>query len=120
MGNLYNRPSSGHSPLELRLKRVKQGLVTDRKVLHARLTRMYHFPLKNWFQSDPQRLAALCQAVPAIGRHMTFGQAAAILFDLRDTQQGRENMWLLYSPLLDIDRHMIKGNDGSAYYWGTR
>lgn len=119
MGNLYNRPSSGHSPLELRLKRVKQGLVTDRKVLHARLTRMYHFPLKNWFQSDPQRLAALCQAVPAIHSGMTFGQAAAVLFDLRNAQ-GRENMWLLYSPLLDIDRHMIKGNDGSAYYWGTR
>ena len=51
---------------------------------------------------------------------MTSGQAAEGLWKDRDTRTGMEGMWLLLSPLLDIDRYMVKHNDGGAFYWGAR
>lgn len=120
MKKRYNDPPSGRVPLERRLRRLKLGLVSDEKVLNARLSRMRSIPLTTWFEECPQQLEQLCGSVPAIRRHMTFGAAGAVLWDGRSTPQGLENMWLLLTPLLDIDRRMVKQNDGSACYWGTR
>ncbi len=115
-----NISTDGQPSLACRLERLKQGLAGDDRVLDARLARMRRFPLTQWFGEHPERLEELCRAVPAIREDMTFGAAAAALWDARNTAWASEHLWLLLAPLLDIDRHMIKENDGSACYWGAR
>ena len=106
--------------LEVRLDRLKHGLVSSSRVLDARLERMSSFPLTDWFGEHPERLEQLCRAFQYITRDMTFGQAADVLWSYRSTRRGIEGMWFLLSPLLDIDRYMVKHNDGGAFYWGAR
>lgn len=123
MSKQYNEKTQARPSLEERLGRLKKGLVSDRRVLDDRLDRMRHFPLIQWFGAHPERLEQLCRAFPAITKDMTFGKAASALWKDRKTdqwQQWQDNMWLLLSPLLDIDKYMIKLNDGGAFYWGAR
>ena len=117
MSKQYNGTSRVQPSMEERLDRLKKGLVSDR------LARMRNFPLTQWFGAHPERLEQLCRAFPAITKDMTFGKAASALWKDRKTdqwQQWQDNMWLLLSPLLGIDKYMIKLNDGGAFYWGAR
>lgn len=110
-------------PLDLRLARLKGGLVSDNRVVDAKLVRISGFPLTQWFGEYPERLEQLRRTLPEITEDMTFGQAAALLWRGRKTERWRQwqqNMWLLLAPLLDIDSRMVKRNDGGAVYWGSR
>lgn len=123
MSKQCNGAFMARPPLDVRLGRLKKGLVSDNRVVDAKLARISSFPLTRWFGAHPERLEQLCRALPEITEDMTFGQAAAVLWSGRKTEQWRQwqqNMWLLLAPLLDIDQHMIKLNDGGAVYWGSR
>lgn len=120
MKKQYDNPAAAQPSLEVRLDRLKKGLVSDSRVLDARLEQISGFPLTDWLGEHRERLAQLRRAFPDIGENMTFGQAADVLWKDRDTRKGIEGMWLLLSPLLDVDRYMVKHNDGGAFYWGAR
>ena len=113
-------PAAGGVPLELRLTRLRQGLVSDERVVDARLGRMADMPLSQWFGEDRERLEELCRTVPGIWPGMRFGQAAALLWRRRSRPHGLEDVWQLLRPLLEMDLQLIKQTDGSAYYWGAR
>ena len=120
MKKQYDNPAAARPSLEERLDRLKKGLVSDSRVLDARLEQISGFPLTAWLGEHRERLAQLRRAFPDIGENMTFGQTADVLWKYRDTRKGIEGMWLLLSPLLDVDRYMVKHNDGGAFYWGAR
>lgn len=123
MSKQCNEAFRARPPLDLRLARLKGGLVSDNRVVDAKLARISSFPLSRWFGDHPERLEQLRRTLPGITEDMTFGQAAALLWEGRKTERWRQwqqNMWLLLAPLLDIDQHMIKLNDGGAVYWGSR
>ncbi|WP_294549261.1 hypothetical protein [uncultured Pseudoflavonifractor sp.] len=120
MREQYNSAPAVRPSLEERLDRLKKGLVSDSMVLDARLEHMSSFPLADWFGEHRERLEQLSRAFPGITGDMTFGQAADVLWEHRDTRRGAEGMWLLLAPLLDADRYMVKHNDGGAFYWGAR
>ena len=120
MKKQYDNLTAARPSLEERLDRLKKGLVSDSRVLDARLEQISGFPLTDWLGEHRERLAQLRRAFPDIGENMTFGQAADVLWKYRDTRKGIEGMWLLLSPLLDVDRYMVKHNDGGAFYCGAR
>lgn len=120
MKKQYDNLQVARPSLEERLDRLKKGLVSDSRVLDARLEQIGGFPLTDWLGEHRERLAQLRRAFPDIAESMTFGQTADVLWKYRDTRKGIEGMWLLLSPLLDIDRYMVKHNDGGAFYWGAR
>lgn len=120
MKKQYDNLQAARPSLEERLDRLKKGLVSDSRVLDARLEQIGGFPLTDWLGEHRERLAQLRRAFPDIAESMTFGQAADVLWKYRDTRKGIEGMWLLLSPLLDVDRYMVKHNDGGAFYWGAR
>ena len=120
MREQYNSTPAVRPSLEERLDRLKKGLVSDSRVLDARLERISSFPLTEWLGEHLERLAQLRRVFPDLTESMTFGQAADVLWGYRDTQKGRQGMWLLLSPRLDIDRCMVKHHDGGAFYWGAR
>lgn len=120
MREQYNSTPAVRPSLEERLDRLKKGLVSDSRVLDVRLEHMSSFPLNDWFGERQERLEQLSRVFPHITGGMTFGQAADVLWEYRDTRWGAEGMWLLLAPLLDADRYMVKHNDGGAFYWGAR
>ena len=120
MREQYNSTPAVRPSLEERLDRLKKGLVSDSRVLDVRLEHMSSFPLTDWFGEHRERLEQLSRVFPHITGGMTFGQAADVLWEYRDTRWGAEGMWLLLAPLLDADRYMVKHNDGGAFYWGAR
>lgn len=117
---LLPKPSRGPVSLERRLFSVGLGLINDSRVLDARLKRMDSYPLEDWFGTHPERLEQLRAAFHGMEECATFGQAAALLWQYHPQQLGIDGMWLLLSPLLDIDQHMIKLTEGGAAFWAAR
>lgn len=112
-------------PLDRRLHAIEAGQICDDAVLNAKFRRIQQFPLKVWFSEHPERLEKLCQVFPDIRAANTFGQAAAILFHQLIQRKGEirhdpliaAGMWMLYSPLLDIQCHLCTAREGGAYVW---
>lgn len=120
MSKQCNPPRDRSLLLEARLSRAYQGRTADCRVLESRFARMGSYPLSQWFGAHPERLDQLRAAFPDLGECATFGQAAALLWAARKTRKSTQAMWLLLSPLLDIDRYLVKLSDGGGYSWGNR
>ena len=111
---------AGRIPLSRRLEQRNRGLAGDERVIEAKLACINAFPLELWFGEHQERLEQLSRAFPDISGQTAFGAAAAALWEARANPRSREGMWLLLSPLLDIDRHMVKLENGCVYRWGAR
>ena len=123
-----NPTSAGGAALALRLENAQKGLITDNRALESKFARITALPLKLWFQQEPHRLERLSGVFQEISPEMTFGEAAAVLYRgySEERQAGRpgtlyiDGMWLLLSPLIDIDWNMVKLQSGGGYFWGRR
>ena len=67
MKKQYDNLPAARPSLEERLDRLKKGLVSDSRVLDARLEQISGFPLTDWLGEHRERLAQLRRAFPDVG-----------------------------------------------------